>query len=219
MLTQFVGNSLPKQTIFGIDEAGRGPLAGPLSLALVTFSPLALSAIESGKSLSGLNDSKKLSAKKRNSLYTEIITLGTCRHTFISHRSIDLFGLSHSIFKGILRLVKEFNTPESLFLIDGNYKFEKKFSEKFSFSYQSVVKGDSKIITIAAASIIAKVRRDSFMISLAKEFPGYGFEKNMGYGTAQHLEGILNLGLTKYHRKTFYHPEEPSLFSKEKDLH
>ena len=219
MLTQFVGNIPPKQTIFGIDEAGRGPLAGPLSLALVTFSPLVTSEIKSGKVLSGLNDSKKLSAKKRNSLYSEILTLGTCRHTFISHRSIDLFGISRCIFKGILRLVRDFNTPKSLFLIDGNYKFEKRFSNKSSFSYQSIIKGDSKIITIAAASIIAKVRRDSFMIKLAEKFPGYGFDKNMGYGTSRHLESILNLGLTKYHRKTFYHMEEPSLFSKEKDLH
>jgi ribonuclease HII len=213
LLTQFVGNNPPKQTIFGIDEAGRGPLAGPLSLALVTFSPLALSEIESGKALSGLNDSKKLSFKKRNSLYTEILELGICRHVFISNRSIDLFGISYCIYKGILKLVKEFNTPNSLFLIDGNYKFEKKFSEQFSFSYQSVIKGDSRIITIAAASIIAKVRRDLLMIQLAEKFPGYGFEKNMGYGTARHLESISTLGLTKYHRKTYYHPEEPSLFS------
>ncbi len=213
MLAQFVGSIPPKQTIFGIDEAGRGPLAGPLSLALVTFSPAVLSKIESGEALSGLNDSKKLSSNKRKSLYTEILTIGTCRHTFISHRSIDLFGISFCIYKGILKLVREFNTHKSLFLIDGNYKFEKKFSEKSSFSYQSVVKGDSKIITIAAASIIAKVRRDLFMIQLAEKFPGYGFDKNMGYGTARHLESISNLGLTKYHRKTYYHPEEPSLFS------
>lgn len=206
-------NPPPGQTIYGIDEAGRGPLAGPLSLALVSFSPEILSQIESGAILSGLNDSKKLTPHKREKLYKEILPVSSWRHVFLSNRSIDLFGISYCLYKGIQKLVREFLSPHSLFLIDGNYKFEKRFTSDFSFSYLSVIKGDSKIITIAAASIVAKVKRDEYMRNLSIRFPKYKFDSHFGYGTAGHMECIRTHGLTKYHRKTFYHPEHPSLFS------
>lgn len=214
MLSQFVErNPPPGQTIYGIDEAGRGPLAGPLSLAIVSFSTEILSQIESGAILTGLNDSKKLTPHKREKLYKEILPISTWRHVFLSNRSIDRFGISHCIFKGIRKLIRDFLSPSSLFLIDGNYTFEKRFTREFSFSYVSIIKGDSKIITIAAASIVAKVKRDDYMRNLSIRFPHYKFESHFGYGTAVHRELIRTHGLTKYHRKTFYHPEHPSLFS------
>jgi ribonuclease HII len=214
LLSQFVErNPPPGQTIYGIDEAGRGPLAGPLSLALVSFSPKILFQIESGQVLIGLNDSKKLSPSKREKLYNEILPLATWKHVFISNRSIDKFGISDCIYKGIQRLVRDFLTPHSYFLIDGNYKLDKRFTKEFSFSYLSIIKGDSKIITIAAASIVAKVKRDRYMRHLSGRYPSYRFDSHYGYGTASHMECIRTHGLTKYHRKTFYHPEEPSLFS------
>jgi len=210
---EFVERNFPhKQTIIGIDEAGRGPLAGPLSIASVSYSDQVLSQVYEESLLQGLNDSKKLSSSKREKLFSEIVSLSTWNHVFISNKSIDKFGISLCIFRGIKRLIGKYNPKEVQLLIDGNYKFEKYFSKNFSFDYQSIIQGDSKIISIASASIIAKVLRDNYMKKLSKIYPPYGFEKHMGYGTKLHLQMINEFGLTKYHRKTYIHLNEPGLF-------
>ncbi len=213
MNIEFVERNFPnKQTIIGIDEAGRGPLAGPLSLASVSFSDQILSKIQDHQLLQTLDDSKKLSFLKREKLFSEIIANSEWNHVFISNKSIDRFGISLCIFKGIKRLIQKYKQGEVQLLIDGNYKFEKYFTKKFNFQYQSIIKGDSKVVSIASASILAKVLRDRYMIELSNKFPHFGFEKHMGYGTKLHTQKIKELGLTKYHRKTFIHWEEPGLF-------
>ncbi len=213
MNIEFVERNFPhKQTIIGIDEAGRGPLAGPLSIASVSFSSQVLTQIHEHSILQGLNDSKKISSSKREKLFSEIVSLSKWNHVFISNKSIDKFGISLCIFRGIKRLIRNYKPNEIQLLIDGNYKFEKYFTKNFSFEYQSIIQGDSKIISIASASIIAKVMRDNYMKKLAKKYPLYGFEKHMGYGTKQHSQKINEFGLTKYHRKTYIHLREPGLF-------
>ena len=213
MNIEFVERNFPhKQTIIGIDEAGRGPLAGPLSIASVSFSGQVLSQILEHSILQGLNDSKKISSSKREKLFSEIISISTWNHVFISNKSIDKFGISLCIFRGIKRLIRNYKQNEIQLLIDGNYKFEKYFTKNFSFEYLSIIKGDSKVVSIASASIIAKVMRDNYMKKVAKTYPQYGFDKNMGYGTKLHSQKINEFGLTKYHRKTYIHLNEPGLF-------
>ncbi|MBE7411320.1 MAG: ribonuclease HII [Leptospiraceae bacterium] len=190
--------------VCGIDEAGRGPLAGPLSIALVQFSKEALNLIFERKILVDLNDSKKLSEKKRDSLFHEIsLNAEKIVHQFISNNFIDKHGMSYSIFYGIQKLYKKSGLRNSLFLIDGNYKFTKYEGVENSFRYHSFIKGDSRIASIAAASIIAKVKRDRFMNSISKKYPEYEFEKHKGYGTSTHLQKIQEFGYSKIHRKSF----------------
>ncbi len=213
MNIEFVERNFPnKQTIIGIDEAGRGPLAGPLSLASVSFPDQILTKIQNHQMLYDLDDSKKVSPLKREKLFSEITANSEWYHVFISNKSIDKFGISLCIFKGIKRLIQKYKQNEIQLLIDGNYKFEKFFTEKFSFQYKSIIKGDSKVVSIASASILAKVLRDRYMKELSIKFPNFGFEKHMGYGTKLHSQKIKELGLTKYHRKTFIHWDEPGLF-------
>lgn len=205
----------PSRTIFGIDEAGRGPLAGPLSMGLVHLTESQLSEIRKGNFLKGLNDSKKLSPKKRNLLRYEIEQNCLFRVAMISHRSIDRFGLSICIYKAILRLIRGFQPSKIFLLIDGNYRFEKYMNQKDKFEYQSIIQGDSRVYSIAAASIIAKEKRDEFMRNLSMRFPEYGFENNMGYGTLQHREAVKKIGFCRYHRLSFFSSgeESPGLFS------
>ncbi len=191
--------------VCGIDEAGRGPLAGPLSVALVAFSKPKLLEILEGKILIGLNDSKKLSEKKRESLYEEIyFSADLIVHQFVSNKFIDKHGMSYSIFSAVQKLIKKTKLPNPYLLIDGNYNFKKhQLENKFPFSYKSIIKGDSKVASIAAASIIAKVKRDRYMNSVSAKFPGYGFEGHKGYGTAFHITKIKELGYTPIHRMSF----------------
>jgi ribonuclease HII len=207
--TQFAGE---RGNICGVDEAGRGPLAGPLSLSLVCFATDTLSKVHSGDLLCGLTDSKKLSPSKRESLYAEILQVaGTVSHVFVSNRFIDRFGLSLSIYAGISSLVRSSNLDDPFLLIDGNYSFRKHELEYgFSFDYRSIVKGDSKVASISAASVVAKVKRDNWMIDRSLQFPEYHFEKHKGYGTKQHYEAIQKFGVTKLHRKSFL--ANPGLF-------
>lgn len=200
--SEFLHNS--KYTVFGVDEAGRGPLAGPLSVAIVSFAEETLNQIHSGQILSGLTDSKKISAKKRNLLYQQIHHYASrIEYRFISNKFIDKFGISYSIYAGIQSLFYRVEQTEPYFLIDGNYNFQKWQMAGQSFSYTSIVRGDSKVASIAAASIIAKVERDEYIISMAKKYPEYGLEKHKGYGTKYHREQIGKYGYSKIHRKSF----------------
>ncbi|MCP5500867.1 MAG: ribonuclease HII [Leptospiraceae bacterium] len=150
-----------------------------------------------------MNDSKKLSTKKRKSLYLDIQKFSSLTlHRFVSHRYIDSFGISKAIFEGILSLKNKSRLSSPLLLIDGNYNFTSKDPEG-KLQYRSIVKGDEKIASIAAASIIAKENRDDYMIELAKLYPEYSFEKHKGYGTELHRKKIKELGYSKVHRKSF----------------
>lgn len=125
-------------------------------------------------------------------------------HQFISNHFIDKYGISTAIFIGIKKLVSKSKIENPFLLIDGNYNLkEKQKSYNFFFDYLSVIKGDSKIISVAAASIIAKYKRDQYMNSVAKKFSCYGFEKHKGYGSRFHIDQIKKYGYSKLHRKSY----------------
>ncbi|AYV54394.1 ribonuclease HII [Leptospira kmetyi] len=203
---RFYSESIP----CGIDEAGRGPYAGPLSVALVSFSQNTLTQILEGKILRGLTDSKKLSEKKREALYPEILkTAQISYRTFLSPGYIDKEGINRAVLEGIRRCSKlairaaQSTLPLQL-LIDGNYNFNRYPEWKFLKSRSSFyTKGDLRIVSIAAASILAKVDRDRYMISLSKKYPDYQFDQHKGYGTKLHEELILRHGLSDIHRRSF----------------
>jgi ribonuclease HII len=193
---------------YGYDEAGRGPIAGPLSLAILKFPKHILIDVQEGKLLSKLQDSKKIKPKLRDELFFEIIQISQYYHTFISSKSIDRFGLTYCILHGLNLLSKRTQEKKPFLLLDGNYSFQK--YPNVRFEYKSIVKGDETIATISAASIIAKVLRDRYMEKVSLCYPGYGFEVHKGYGTELHRKKIKELGVSKIHRNTFLH--EDSLF-------
>ncbi|MCG6168040.1 ribonuclease HII [Leptospira sp. FAT2] len=203
---RFYSESIP----CGIDEAGRGPYAGPLSVALVSFSQETLTSILEGKILQGLTDSKKLSEKKRESLYPEILkTAQISYRTFLSPNYIDRQGINRAVLEGIRRCAKlvirstQSTLPLQL-LIDGNYNFNRYPEWSYLKNRTSFyTKGDLRIVSIAAASILAKVGRDRYMVSVARKFPHYQFEQHKGYGTKLHEELILRHGLSDIHRRSF----------------
>lgn len=180
--------------VVGIDEAGRGSWAGPLSIGAVVYS-LQLNKI------SGLNDSKLLSKKRRENLYDKITKKVLWLHEFVDVDFIDENGLTASLKHGfeslITRIEKSLNRQIDLLLIDGKQKWS------LSRDSQSIIAGDSFIRSIAAASIVAKVRRDKLMHLLNAEFLGYGFADNMGYGTRSHRVGLDKYGPTPLHRLSF----------------
>jgi ribonuclease HII len=158
-----------------------------------------------GEILKGLNDSKKLTEKNRETLYSEIYSLADkVVHQFISNKFIDKFGISYSIFDAIRKLIIKSNRSDIYLLVDGNYNFKvHQVNTGFSFNYKSIIKGDSKVASIAAASIIAKVKRDRFMNSISSRYSEYEFEKHKGYGTALHIAKIKQYGYSPIHRKSF----------------
>lgn len=175
--------------IAGIDEVGRGPLAGPVVAAAVI--------LPENCSLVGVNDSKKLSAKKRDELYTQIqdqaisIGLGVA-----SQKIIDEVNIYQATKIAMGKALEDLNFAPNYLLIDA-MKLE------VNIPQESIIKGDARSISIAAASIIAKVTRDRLMEDYGKIYPGYGFENNAGYGTKEHLSGLETLGICPIHRKTF----------------
>lgn len=175
--------------IAGIDEVGRGPLAGPVCAAAVIL-PEAFF-------LPGIDDSKKLSEKRRDELYEviqkEAIAISV---TMVSADEIDVINIYQATKKAMLTAVAQLSTTPDFLLIDA-MKLETPFPQ------ESIIKGDAKSISIAAASIIAKVTRDRFMVTLAEQYPQYGFAQNAGYGTKEHLVAIEKYGITPYHRKSF----------------
>lgn len=178
------------QLIAGIDEVGRGPIAGPVVAAAVI--------LPEDFYLPGLTDSKKLSEKKRESFF-ELITdqaiavgLG-----IVSPTEIDLMNIHQASLEAMKRAVHDLLIQPEHLLIDAM-----KLPE-VDYEQTSIIKGDAKSISIAAASVVAKVTRDRMMKDIACDYPGYGFEKHMGYGTKEHLEALKTLGSTPYHRKSF----------------
>jgi len=169
----------------GIDEAGRGSLAGPLVVAGVVLK----SRIE------GLNDSKKLTPKKREELFEIIKQNSYCKIIFTDNETIDRIGLSLALKHSIEEIKKHFGNYR--ILMDGNTNFG-------VIGVKWMIKADAKIPQVSAASILAKVSRDRYMIKISKEFSDYGFEKHKGYGTKEHIAMIKKYGYSPLHRKSFY---------------
>lgn len=179
------------KVICGVDEAGRGPLAGPVHAAAVIL-PL-------GLEIEGLNDSKKLSEKKREQLF-DIICEKAIDYSIgvATEKEIDEINILNATFLAMHRAVEGLKIRPDYALIDGNQYPRIPFVTE-----ETVVKGDAKSMSIAAASILAKVSRDRFMLEKAKELPQYEFEKHKGYGTKLHYEKILEYGPSPIHRMTF----------------
>ncbi len=177
--------------IAGVDEAGRGPLAGPVVAAAVI--------LDLKKIIPGLNDSKKLTEKKREELYEIIIKESICWEVkIISPEIIDEINILQATLFGMEEAVLSLKTKPDFCLIDGN-KIPKKL---IGFS-KAIVKGDAKIASIAAASILAKVTRDRLMHKLHDKFPQYNFKKNKGYPTKEHIAAIDKFGVLDCHRKSY----------------
>lgn len=177
--------------ICGIDEAGRGPLAGPVVVA---------SAIMPQDSMiEGVNDSKKISEKKREKLY-DLITAEAISYGvgIISQEEIDKINILNATKKGLTTSIKELKTKPDIILVDALRDIN-----TLNIPYRSVIKGDAKIYSIACASIIAKVTRDRIMKEWDKVYPQYGFVSHKGYGTAKHIAAIKEYGLSPLHRRSF----------------
>ena len=178
------------QLICGVDEAGRGPLAGPVCAAAVILPP----HIE----IPGLNDSKKLSDKRRRELMPVIKEKSLAWGVgFASHQEIDDINILQATFLAMERAIANLNVKPDLALIDGNRE------KDFGIPVKTVVKGDSRSASIAAASVIAKVTRDDLMLKEAEKYPAYGFEIHKGYGTKAHYEALRLYGPSPIHRMTF----------------
>lgn len=184
--------------ILGIDEVGRGPLAGPLVIGAVILPS------DERPWFHELKDSKKLSIKKREVLNELILAESTTGLGWVAAEELDKLGITESLRLATRRAVKQIKslrTPFSQIIIDGNINFLTNTPlEKYT---STCIKGDSKIREISAASIIAKVARDHYMIELAAKYPDYDFDKHVGYGTKTHIEAIYKHGLTPEHRKSF----------------
>lgn len=186
--------------VAGCDEAGRGPLAGPVYAAAVIlpegfYHPL-------------LNDSKKMTEAQRNELRVIIEKEAVAwAVTPVDAQEIDRINILNASIKGMQESVLKLGVRPDVILVDGN-----RFSGCDGIPYHTVVKGDAKVQAIAAASVLAKTHRDEYMRLIAKEFPQYGWDRNMAYPTKEHREAIRRYGLTKYHRRSFHTPEEETLF-------
>lgn len=170
----------------GIDEAGRGPIAGPLVVAGAIIK----------ESITGLNDSKVLSEKKREALFDEIKNKCDYHIVFTDARTLDKKGLSACLKNSITEIMKTLNKKADEFLMDGNTSFGIQ-------TLQHKIKADATVPEVSAASILAKVSRDRFMCNIAKKYPNYDFERHKGYGTKAHVEKIKKFGRCEEHRFSF----------------
>ena len=177
--------------VCGVDEAGRGPLMGPVCAAAVI--------LPEGVEIAGLNDSKKLSEKKREALFPEIIEKATAYSVaFASVEEIEKFNILEATYMAMNRAIEGLSVPADYALIDGN-----RVPRNIKIPCETVVKGDAKSQSIAAASILAKVSRDRLMEEYDREYPQYLFLKHKGYGTAEHIALIKEYGPCPLHRQSF----------------
>lgn len=182
---------LPDLIEAGCDEAGRGCLCGPVACAAVILPP--------DFECEELNDSKQLTEKKRAQLRILIEEKALAWAVeMVSAEEIDSINILNASIEGMHRALKKLKTPPQHIIVDGN-----RFKPFSDIPHTTVVKGDSKYMAIAAASILAKTHRDELMNELAQQFPGYGWEVNKGYPTKAHRKAIADLGATTIHRKTF----------------
>ena len=185
-----IESELPFELICGVDEAGRGPLAGPVCAAAVI--------LPKGLVIPGLNDSKKLSDKRRRELFPiiqqEAVSFGIA---FASQEEIDEINILQATFLAMRRAMEQLNPQPEFALIDGNRETD------FGVPCKTVIRGDSMSANIAAASVLAKVTRDNWMMEAAEKYPGYGFEIHKGYGTKAHYAALEKLGPCPIHRRSF----------------
>ena len=175
--------------VCGVDEAGRGPLAGPVCAAAVILN----------EEIEGLNDSKKLSEKKREALFDEIKEKSVSFSiAFASVEEIEEYNILNATYLAMNRAIEGLNIKADFALIDGN-----RVPTGITVPCETVVKGDAKSCSVAAASILAKVTRDRLMLEEDKKYPQYNFKKHKGYGTKEHTDAILKYGLSPIHRPSF----------------
>lgn len=181
--------------VAGIDEAGRGPWAGPVVAGAAV---LDRNSLERALVI-GLDDSKALTPARRDTLFEQLTTssAATVSVGVASVEEIDTLNILQATFLAMSRALENLSLSVDLALVDGNR------APKLSCPVKTVIKGDSRSLSIAAGSIMAKVTRDRMMAKLAAEFPGYGWETNQGYGTAAHREGLDRLGVTPHHRRSY----------------
>ncbi|MFC0188914.1 ribonuclease HII [Fictibacillus aquaticus] len=178
-----------EELIAGVDEVGRGPLAGPVVAAAVI--------LPAGWAPRGINDSKKVSEKMRDKLYSQIMDNAiSVSVSMISPPEIDRINIYQASKAAMVEAVEGLSVTPHHVLIDA-------MTIDINIAQTKIIKGDEKSISIAAASIVAKVTRDQYMKKLHEDYPQYGFAKNMGYGTAEHLQGLKEYGPTEEHRKSF----------------
>ena len=179
-----------KTPFCGVDEAGRGPLAGPVCAAAVI--------LPTGLVIEGLNDSKKLSEKKRGALYERIVSEAVSYGiAFAGVEEIERTDILSAALLAMNRAIAQLDPQPALALVDGNT------TRSIAVSARSVIGGDGKCASIAAASILAKVTRDRFMVEMAEKYPQYGFEKHKGYGTKAHYAALEAFGPCEIHRLSF----------------
>ena len=179
------------EIVCGVDEAGRGPLAGPCVVAAVILDP--------NQTIDGLNDSKKLSEKKREQLYDEIVSKALAYNIVFSEKDeIDRINILNATLLSMKKAVEGLSIKPDLAMIDGNM-----VPKEMTVKSVAIIKGDAKSASIAAASILAKVTRDRHMVELSKKYPQYGFEKHKGYGTKLHREMLIKYGPCEEHRRSF----------------
>lgn len=176
--------------IAGVDEVGRGPLCGPVTAAAVILDPSRIPT--------GLNDSKKLSAKVRDRLFNEIMDTAQVGYAHVPPQEIDELNILWASMRAMELAVAQLAVSPGFVLVDGN-----RVPAAFGLEAEAVVKGDGRSVSIAAASIIAKTLRDRLMQDLAKEYPQYGWDQNAGYPTKSHLEALRVHGVTPHHRRSF----------------
>ncbi len=178
--------------VAGVDEVGRGPLAGPVVCAAVIM------PLEESLRVNGVNDSKKISAKKREKLAEEIKRVARAYAIVeVDERVIDEINILQATRLGMKRAVEALGVSADMVLTDGNMTLDIEAPQR------SIVKGDALVYSIGAASILAKVYRDALMCGYAERYPEYGFEQNAGYGTKRHIDAIKEVGICPIHRKTF----------------
>ena len=186
--TLYIGRGFAR--VAGLDEVGRGPLAGPVTAAAVV--------LDARRLPEGLNDSKKLSAKRRDELLPEIMAAAEVSVGHASVEEIDRLNILRAAHLAMVRALEGLPVRPDHLLIDGTM-----IPRDIDCPASAVVGGDARCLTIAAASIVAKCARDAIMVDLAQQHPGYGWETNMGYGVAAHLDGLKRLGVTPHHRRSF----------------
>ena len=183
---------LPKLAILGIDEVGRGPWAGPLVVG---------ACVLGDAQIEGLTDSKKLTAKKREALAPIIQEKAAVGLGWVSAKELDEIGMTAALCKACREAVKQIHVPFHEIIIDGTINFLR--DTPLASHVQVLTKADLLVPEVSAASIVAKVARDNYMYKLAEKYPGYGFEKHVGYGTAAHRKALEELGVCPEHRKSF----------------
>jgi len=176
--------------VAGVDEVGRGPLAGPVTAAAVVLDPSCIP--------DGLNDSKKLTKKARERLYEEIMQVADVSIAHATVEEIEELNILRASHLAMIRALDGLKHGADYALIDGNM-----VPRGLSLPNETIIKGDARSQSISAASIMAKICRDCVMLSLAQQHPGYGWETNMGYGSKRHMEALQNLGVTPHHRRLF----------------